>query len=298
MMAVALQHEDVDWSLSITAAVIWNIWIARNKARFEDAKASPIYYMMKAKKLVENMWREDNGEIVSASSSMEKCRRWVAIRWIPPPVGVFKLNIDGSSRGNPGAAGAGCVLRDWDGRFIFGLAVPILHASTIMAEARALFFGLRILSFLHLNGVRVLVETDSKFIQQCIRNSSMDTPWETKLSISGRDFTLTQITRRSRHYAGTRDDFGEFADFCFKQFGDRVKKWVTVNEPSILATHGYLNGINAPEFYYPETNGGSHGSSRTTTTNIEDDWDAVATAEELKGELASLRLGSGLSEKN
>ncbi|KAF9621207.1 hypothetical protein IFM89_016701 [Coptis chinensis] len=48
-------------------------------------------------------------------------------------------------------------------------------------------------------------------------------------------------------------------------------------------------------------NGGSHGSSRTTTTNTEDDWDAVATAEELKalkGELASLRLGNGRSEKN
>ncbi|KAF9620912.1 hypothetical protein IFM89_015309 [Coptis chinensis] len=42
------------------------------------------------------------------------------------------------------------------------------------------------------------------------------------------------------------DYFGEFVDFCFKQFGDRVKKWVTVNEPSILTTHGYLNGINAP----------------------------------------------------
>ncbi|KAF9607855.1 hypothetical protein IFM89_002987, partial [Coptis chinensis] len=43
----------------------------------------------------------------------------------------------------------------------------------------------------------------------------------------------------------------------------------------------------------PRENGGSHGSSRTTTTNTEDDWDAVATAETLKalkGELASLRL--------
>ncbi|KAF9592147.1 hypothetical protein IFM89_012576 [Coptis chinensis] len=106
------------------------------------------------------------------------CRRWVSLRWIPPPVGVLKLNIDGSSRGNPGAAGAGYVLRDWEGRFIFGLAVPILHASTLMAEARALYFGLRILSFLHLNGVRVLVETDSKFIQHCIRCSSLDIPWE------------------------------------------------------------------------------------------------------------------------
>lgn len=48
-----------------------------------------------------------------------------------------------------------------------------------------------------------------------------------------------------------------------------------------------------------DLNSGSHGSSRSTTTNTEEDWDAVASAEELralKGELASLRLASG--EKN
>ena len=42
--------------------------------------------------------------------------------------------------------------------------------------------------------------------------------------------------------------------------------------------------------------GGSHGSSRSTTTNTEEDWDAVPTAEDikaLKGELATLRLGGG-----
>lgn len=42
--------------------------------------------------------------------------------------------------------------------------------------------------------------------------------------------------------------------------------------------------------------GGSHGSSRTTTTNTEEDWDAVPTAEDikaLKGELATMRLGGG-----
>lgn len=39
--------------------------------------------------------------------------------------------------------------------------------------------------------------------------------------------------------------------------------------------------------------GGSHGSSRSTTTNTEEDWDSIPTAEELKalkGELATLRL--------
>ncbi|KAI3789188.1 hypothetical protein L2E82_01978 [Cichorium intybus] len=42
-----------------------------------------------------------------------------------------------------------------------------------------------------------------------------------------------------------------------------------------------------------DLNSASHGSSRSTTTNTEEDWDAVATADELKalrGELASLRL--------
>ncbi|KAL3526874.1 hypothetical protein ACH5RR_011530 [Cinchona calisaya] len=42
--------------------------------------------------------------------------------------------------------------------------------------------------------------------------------------------------------------------------------------------------------------GGSHGSSRSATTNTEEDWDAVATAEDLnalKGELATLRLRDG-----
>ncbi|KAM7265461.1 hypothetical protein ACFE04_003144 [Oxalis oulophora] len=40
--------------------------------------------------------------------------------------------------------------------------------------------------------------------------------------------------------------------------------------------------------------GGSHGSSRSTTTNTEEDWDSIPTAEDikvLKGEIANLRLG-------
>lgn len=46
--------------------------------------------------------------------------------------------------------------------------------------------------------------------------------------------------------------------------------------------------------------GGSHGSSRSTTTNTEEDWDAVPTAEDisaLKGEL-TMRLGGGVGGSN
>ncbi|KAG2704707.1 hypothetical protein I3760_05G016700 [Carya illinoinensis] len=46
-----------------------------------------------------------------------------------------------------------------------------------------------------------------------------------------------------------------------------------------------------------DLNSGSHGSSRSATTNTEEDWDGVATAEDLKalkGELAALRLANGV----
>lgn len=46
---------------------------------------------------------------------------------------------------------------------------------------------------------------------------------------------------------------------------------------------------------------GSHGSSRSATTNTEDDWDAIPTAEELKalkGELATLRLSNDATKVN
>lgn len=45
--------------------------------------------------------------------------------------------------------------------------------------------------------------------------------------------------------------------------------------------------------------GGSHESSRSTTTNTEEEWDTVATAEDikaLKGELAALKLSGASSQ--
>ncbi|XP_068666374.1 beta-glucosidase 18-like [Aristolochia californica] len=41
-------------------------------------------------------------------------------------------------------------------------------------------------------------------------------------------------------------DFGHFAEVCFKAFGDRVKYWITFNEPNLMIKHGYLIGIFPP----------------------------------------------------
>ena len=42
-----------------------------------------------------------------------------------------------------------------------------------------------------------------------------------------------------------RKDFADYADICFREFGDRVKHWITFNEPNIFSQGGYAKG-NAP----------------------------------------------------
>ncbi|GFP93126.1 beta-glucosidase 24 [Phtheirospermum japonicum] len=39
------------------------------------------------------------------------------------------------------------------------------------------------------------------------------------------------------------DDFRDFSELCFKEFGDRVKHWITLNEPFIFTNGGYDGGF-------------------------------------------------------
>ncbi|KAH9323468.1 hypothetical protein KI387_018107, partial [Taxus chinensis] len=41
-------------------------------------------------------------------------------------------------------------------------------------------------------------------------------------------------------------DFADYAETCFELFGDRVKYWLTVNEPNVQALTGYDLGLHAP----------------------------------------------------
>lgn len=42
------------------------------------------------------------------------------------------------------------------------------------------------------------------------------------------------------------DFFAEYAGVCFEYFGDRVKNWITLNEPWVAAILGYGQGVFAP----------------------------------------------------
>ncbi|KAK9283425.1 hypothetical protein L1049_011667 [Liquidambar formosana] len=43
-----------------------------------------------------------------------------------------------------------------------------------------------------------------------------------------------------------RNDFRDYANLCFERFGDRVKHWITLNEPHIFSSTGFDAGTHAP----------------------------------------------------
>ncbi|XP_062991875.1 beta-klotho [Elgaria multicarinata webbii] len=61
-----------------------------------------------------------------------------------------------------------------------------------------------------------------------------DLPWELQKNYGGwKNESLVDI-------------FNAYATFCFQTFGDRVKYWITIHNPYLVAWHGYGTGLHAP----------------------------------------------------
>ncbi|XP_073037131.1 uncharacterized protein [Primulina eburnea] len=94
--------------------------------------------------------------------------RTAIVRWLRPPSGCFKLNVDGSSRGNPGDSSAGGVVRDHSGRVLLSFSEFIGAGSTIRAELWAVWRGLILCSDLSL--FPLWIEVDSQISIQILRS--------------------------------------------------------------------------------------------------------------------------------
>ncbi|GKT83979.1 putative beta-glucosidase [Colletotrichum tofieldiae] len=44
----------------------------------------------------------------------------------------------------------------------------------------------------------------------------------------------------------SQKDFERYARVCYERFGDRVKNWITLNEPWVVSIHGFSKGCDAP----------------------------------------------------
>lgn len=61
-----------------------------------------------------------------------------SIVWLPPLVGIFKLNIDGASKGNPGLSRVGVIIRDHKGLVLCAKYFKLLSRTNNEDEAQAL----------------------------------------------------------------------------------------------------------------------------------------------------------------
>ncbi|MQL77767.1 hypothetical protein Taro_010190 [Colocasia esculenta] len=98
------------------------------------------------------------------------------VKWMHPPTGRIKLNVDGAFKSATGIAGGGVILRDHNGDCIFAFAANYQGTTSALdAEARALRDGLAMCctkGFLD-----IMVETDSLSLTQSVTGQALR-PWE------------------------------------------------------------------------------------------------------------------------
>ncbi|KAF7820661.1 ribonuclease H [Senna tora] len=66
------------------------------------------------------------------------------VKWKAPAPGTFKINVDGSSRGNPSKSGVGGLIRDSNGTMMAGFLVSIGFNDILYAELFVIKYGLEL----------------------------------------------------------------------------------------------------------------------------------------------------------
>jgi ribonuclease HI len=103
------------------------------------------------------------------------------ISWSPPPPGFLKLNFDGASRGNPGPAGLGAVLRNHWGKITHLIAGFLGENTNNVVELSSLVKCLQMAA--QNQHSRLIFEGDSQvIIQLATRILNGQPPWKTSPS--------------------------------------------------------------------------------------------------------------------
>ncbi|XP_022852508.1 uncharacterized protein LOC111374112 [Olea europaea var. sylvestris] len=140
----------------LPSLITWKLWGRRCMARMEEIRESTEEVWLKIKVWlcllvgeivkVSKLSKIDN-ELLKAlevpmSSKMSKPTLFVS--WRKPADGWVKLNIDGSSLGNPGPCGGGGVIRDHHGNMIAGFSATYGFGSNNEAELRVVINGVEL----------------------------------------------------------------------------------------------------------------------------------------------------------
>lgn len=98
-------------------------------------------------------------------------------KWIPPLMGILKINTDGSSRGNPGHASIGGIGRGDDGCATFFFSIYKRKHSNNLMEALAIKTVVE--RGFSLGWRRIICESDSHIVVDMLNKQSLeDISWQ------------------------------------------------------------------------------------------------------------------------
>ncbi|XP_077212809.1 uncharacterized protein LOC143847908 [Tasmannia lanceolata] len=135
---------------SIPYAVVWHIWNEHNNRIFCGKERGQPYITLDTKLSIIKWAHAKGGNPYSVGEILRNCFKVASEKkyhskllpkWTPPPEGWFKLNFYGSSRGSPGMAGVGGVIRDHNGSIIMSSPAGVCDANE--AEVSVLLVALK-----------------------------------------------------------------------------------------------------------------------------------------------------------
>ena len=105
-----------------------------------------------------------------SNGNQSTIRNKIQVRWLNLLSNWFKLNSDGLTRGNPGLASGGGLIRNEKGEWIKGYARAIGITTSVAAELWALRDGIRLCIALMLPAVEI--KLDAKVVIDLVRKES------------------------------------------------------------------------------------------------------------------------------
>lgn len=113
LMGHELKDHIRDWPERVAACCWWQ-WKWRNDTIFNN---NTLPFVMKRSFLQRQLTEQALGwSQIQSHSQSSLYRMEIEVKWERPQISVVKLNVDGASKGNPGYAGAGCIIRDHNGQ--------------------------------------------------------------------------------------------------------------------------------------------------------------------------------------
>lgn len=148
---------------ALFASICWFLWKARNKLHFDGLRWDSSSILEKASALCSEFKAANNSRYrrpISSGSTPHS-------RWLLPPIGCIKFNVDGAVRRQTGIVGVGIVARDYSGIILGTTSIPFPGLFS-PRSAEALAFREALVLAANKGFSSIIVEGDSLEVVQAL----------------------------------------------------------------------------------------------------------------------------------